>query len=76
MIKLLVWLFTLPFVLVGVILSAVFGLVGLILSVLGVALTPLLGVGLIILPFGLAFLLVAWLIGHILVPRRTVVMPR
>ncbi len=76
MIELLVGLIKLPFVLVGVILAFVFGLVGFILSILGIALTPLLGVGLIILPFGLAFLLLAALIGALLKSRRTTVIYR
>jgi hypothetical protein len=71
--KILIGLITLPFVLVAAVLAFVFGLVGIVLSVLGVALTPVLGVGLVILPIGLAFLLIAWLIGQFLRPRKTVV---
>ena len=74
MIEALVSLMTLPFVLIGIVLSFVFGLVGILLSVLGVVLTPVLGVGLVILPIGLAFVLVAWLIGQLLRPRRTIIM--
>jgi hypothetical protein len=55
------------------VLAFVFGLVGIVLSVLGVVLTPVLGVGLVILPIGLAFILAAWLIGQLLRPRRTVI---
>ncbi|MBN1934436.1 MAG: hypothetical protein JW934_07210 [Anaerolineae bacterium] len=76
MIELLVGLIKLPFLLVGVVLTFVFGLVGFILSILGVVLTPLLGVGLIILPFGLAFLLLAGLIGALLKPRHTTIVYR
>ena len=46
--------------------SEVLGLVGVILSALGVGLTPVCGVGLLILPIGLAFLLVAGLIAEVL----------
>ena len=73
MIEALLSLISLPFVLVGAVLAFVFGLVGIVLSILGVILTPVLGVGLIILPIGLAFVLAAWLIGQLLRPRRTVV---
>ncbi len=73
MIELLVGLITLPFVLVAAVLAFVFGLVGVILLVLGVALTPVLGIGLVILPIGLAFLLVAWLIGGLFKPKTTVI---
>lgn len=76
MFELLIALIKLPFILVGVILAFVFGLVGFILSILGLALTPVLGVGLVLLPFGLAFLLLAGLIGALLRPRRTVVIYR
>lgn len=76
MFELLIALIKLPFILVGVILTFVFGLVGFILSVLSVALTPVLGVGLVLLPFGLAFLLLAAVIGTLLRPRRTVVIYR
>ncbi len=76
MFELLVALIKLPFLLAGVILTFVFGLVGFILFTLGVALTPLLGIGLIILPFGLAFLLLAGVIGALLKPRRTMIIYR
>jgi hypothetical protein len=76
MLKLLVWLIKLPFVLVGVVLAAAFGLVGAVLSVLGVVLTPVLGVGLLILPIGLAFILVAWVIARLFDDRRTTVIYR
>ena len=74
MIEALVSLIRLPFVLVGAVLAFVFGLVGIVLSMLGVVLTPVLGIGLLILPIGLAFVLAAWLIGQLLRPRRTIVM--
>jgi hypothetical protein len=61
-----VWLIKLPFVLVAVVLAVVLGLVGGIISVLGVALTPVLGIGLLILPIGLIILLAAWLIAKVL----------
>jgi hypothetical protein len=63
---LLIWLIKLPFVLVAVVLTLALGLVGVVLSLLGVALTPVFGVGLLILPIGLALLLVAWVIGRML----------
>ena len=66
MLSFLVWLVKLPFVLVGVVLMITLGLVGMILSLLGVGLTPVLGIGLLILPIGLVFLLVAWLIARLL----------
>ena len=62
----LIELIKLPFVLVGVLLEVAFGLVGAVLSLVGVVLIPVLGIGLLILPFGLAFLLLAWLIAKIL----------
>lgn len=64
--RFLVWLIKLPFVLVAVVLMIALGLVGVILSLLGVGLTPVLGIGLLILPIGLAFLLVAWVIARLL----------
>ena len=66
MVDVLIWLVKLPFVLVAVVLMVALGLAGWILSILGVALTPVLGVGLLILPFGLAFLLLACLIAKLL----------
>jgi hypothetical protein len=66
MLRFLVWLIKLPFVLVAVVLMIALGLVGVILSLLGVGLTPVLGIGLLILPIGLAFLLVAWVIARLL----------
>ncbi len=66
MLKLLIWLIKLPFVLVGIVLMLTLGLVGILITLLGVCLIPVLGVGLLIVPIGLAFLLVAWLIAQIL----------
>jgi hypothetical protein len=66
MLRFLVWLIKLPFVLVAVVLMIALGLVGVILSLLGVGLTPVLGIGLLILPIGLAFLLLAWVIARLL----------
>ena len=59
---LLIWLIKLPFVLLAVVLAVGFGLIGGVLSLLGVCLIPVL----LILPFGLVFLLAAWLIGRLL----------
>ena len=50
------WLIKLPFVLVIVALALTLGIVGVVLSLLGLALTPVLGIGLLILPIGLFFL--------------------
>jgi len=66
MLDLLIWLIKLPFILIGVVLMLALGLVGVIVSLLGVCLIPVLGVGLLILPVGFAFLLVAWLIARLL----------
>jgi hypothetical protein len=73
---LLVWLIKFPFVLVAAVLAFVFGLVGGILALLGVVLTPVLGIGLLILPIGIAFLFAAGVIAHLFKRRRTVVIYR
>jgi hypothetical protein len=62
----LVWLIKLPFVAVALVLAIVLGVIGGVISILGVALTPVLGIGLVILPIGLILLLAAWLIGRLL----------
>ena len=61
----LIWLIKLPFVLVAVVLAIALGIVGCVLSILGVGLTPVFGVGLIILPIGLIMLFAAWLIAKV-----------
>jgi len=66
MLDLLIWLIKLPFVLLLVVLMVALGLVGAIISLLGVCLIPVLGIGLLILPLGLFFLLAAWLIARML----------
>jgi len=66
MFDLLIWLIKLPFVLVGIVLMIALGIVGMVLSLLGVGLTPVLGIGLLILPIGLVFLLAAWVIARLL----------
>jgi len=66
MVDLLIWLIKLPFVLVGIVLMITLGIVGVIISLLGVGLTPVLGIGLLILPIGLVFLLAAWVIARLL----------
>ena len=76
MVKLLVWLIKLPFMLVALVLTFMFGLVGVILSLLSVALASVLGVGLAILPFGLVFLLLAWLIAQLFSNHTTTVTQR
>ena len=63
--KFLIWLIKLPFVLVAVVLMVTLGLVGLIILLVGVCLIPVLGIGLLILPIGLVFLLAAWLIARL-----------
>lgn len=73
MVDLLVWLIKLPFVLVGLVLVAAFGLVGGILALLGVILTPVLGIGLLILPIGAVFLLIAGLVASLFARRRVIV---
>jgi hypothetical protein len=75
-IELLVWLVKFPFVLVAAVLAFVFGLVGGILALLGVILTPVLGIGLLILPIGLAFLLAAGLLVQLFKHKRTIVVYR
>ena len=72
LVKLLVWLIKLPFVLLVAVLAAALWLVGAILALLGLALTPVLGVGLLILPIGLALILAAGIIAR-LCRRRTIV---
>ncbi len=62
----LAWLIKVPLVLLAVVLMIVAGLIGGIASILGVALTPVCGIGLLILPIGLIFLGVAWLIAKLL----------
>ena len=74
--ELLVWLIKLPFLLVALVLALALGLVGAVLSVLGVVLTPVLGIGLLILPIGLVFLYVAGLVGRLFSPRPRVVVLR
>ena len=65
MVGCLVELIKLPFVLVAVVLEVTFGLVGGLVSLVGAVLVPVFGIGLLILPFGLVFLLVAWVISKI-----------
>ena len=57
--ELLVWLVKFPFVLVAAVLVFAFSLVGGVLALLGVVLTPVLGIGLLLLPIALGFLLAA-----------------
>jgi len=66
MLDLLIWLIKLPFVLVGIVLMIALGLVGVVLTLVGVMLVPVLGVGLLIVPIGLVFLLAAWVIARLL----------
>jgi hypothetical protein len=62
---LLVWLIKLPFLLIALVLVIALGVVGAVLAFLGVVLTPVLGVGLLILPIGLVFLLAAGLVARL-----------
>jgi hypothetical protein len=71
--ELLVWLIKFPFILIAAVLVFTFGLVGGILALLGVILTPVLGIGLLILPIALAFLLAAGLIAQAFKGRRIVI---
>ena len=73
MFDLLIWLIKFPFILVAAVLAFTFGLVGGILALLGVVLTPVLGIGLLILPIGLAFLLAAGLIAQAFKGKRIVI---
>jgi hypothetical protein len=59
-------LMRLTFRLIARLLGICFSLVGAAVTLLGVILIPAWGVGLLILPFGLAFVLMAWLIDKIL----------
>ena len=74
--ELLVWLIKFPFVLVAAVLVLALTLVGGILALLGLVLTPVLGIGLLIIPIGLAFLLAAGVIAQVLKRKRTVVVYR
>ena len=74
--ELLVWLIKFPFVLVAAVLVLTLTLVGGILALLGLVLTPVLGIGLLIIPIGLAFLLAAGVIAQVLKRKRTVVVYR
>ena len=76
MIDLLVWLIKFPFVLVAAMLALALALVGGILAVLGVILTPVLGIGLLILPVGLALLLAAGVIAQVFKRRRVIIVHR
>jgi hypothetical protein len=75
-IELLVWLVKLPFILVAAVLAFTFGLVGGILALLGVILTPVLGIGLLILPIALGFLLAAGLLGQAFKRKRVIIVHR
>ena len=63
------WLIKLPFVLVIAVVALALALVGGIVSLVAVLLTPVLGVGLLILPIGLVLLWFAGLLGRLLRPR-------
>jgi hypothetical protein len=73
---LLVWLVKFPFILIAAVLVVAFGLVGGILALLGVILTPVLGIGLLLLPIGLAFLLAAGLVSQAFKGQRIVIVRR
>jgi hypothetical protein len=62
--KLLAWLIKFPFVLVAAVLVLALSLTGGILAIVGVVLTPVLGVGLLILPVALALFLAAGVIAR------------
>ena len=76
MVDLLVWMIKFPFVLVAAVLALALALVGGILAVLGVILTPVLGVGLLILPIGLALLLAAGVIAQGFKRKRVIIIHR
>jgi len=75
-VELLVWLIKFPFVLVAAVLALALALVGGILAVLGVILTPVLGIGLLILPIGLALLLAAGVIAQAFKRKRVIIIHR
>jgi hypothetical protein len=62
--KLLAWLIKFPFVLVAAVLVLALSLTGGILALVGVILTPVLGVGLLLLPVALALFLAAGVIAR------------
>jgi hypothetical protein len=64
--KLLAWLIKFPFVLVAAVLVFALALTGGILAVVGVVLTPVLGIGLLLLPVALALFLAAGAIARAL----------
>lgn len=65
MLELIVWLITLPFQLLGVVLSIVFGIVGLVFSVIGTVLGALLGLGQALVCI-VAIVLVVWAFAKLL----------
>ena len=69
----LAWFIKLPFVLIIAALAVTLGLAGGIVSLVAVLLTPVLGVGLLILPIGLVLLWAAGLLGRLLRPRTRVI---
>ena len=71
--EVLVWLIKLPFVLVALVLALALGIVGGVLSILGVILTPVFGIGLLILPIGVVFMAVAGALGRLFQGKRRVV---
>jgi len=71
-----VWLVKFPLILVAAVLAFAFGLVGGLLSLLGVVLTPVLGIGLLLLPIGVAFLLAAGAVAQVFKHKRTVIVYR
>jgi hypothetical protein len=62
MIEFVMWLITLPFQLLGLVLSIVFGLVGAVLSVIGAIVGSILGLGWALFCIGVVVLLVMGLI--------------
>ena len=76
MVDVFVWLVKFPLILVAAVLAFAFGLVGGLLSLLGVVLTPVLGIGLLLLPIGVAFLLAAGAVAQVFKHKRTVIVYR
>ena len=72
MLELLVWLIKLPFVLVGVVLSLVFGTIGCVLSVVGAVVGGLFGGLWHLFAFGVALLLLIWLLKKLAHPKAPV----
>ena len=70
MLELLLWLVKLPFVLLGFVLSVVFGTIGLVLSIVGAVFGGPFGGLWHLIAFGLALLLLVWLLTKLSHPQE------